>query len=318
MVCVEGSQPQQYRTGKVWPVVSGVIVVALLVAVARTQLRQTQRQPGTEPVITVYFHKEGTVKRMPLETYLEGVVAAEMDPSWPLEALRAQAMVARTFTLERVQKGGVPSRGTDASTDKDEFQAYDESKVNDRVREAVRSTRGKVITYGGKPIMALFHASSGGKTATPREGLGQTMGALPYISVVEDMPARAPQTWARTFSGSEVAQAAKKAGFPVGDSVSSIAIGRKGPSGRTETLVINGKPVPAPELRLALGGDRMRSTLLDEVRVEGNSVYMKGRGYGHGVGMSQWGAWALALRGKSAEDIVKYYYRGVRIETMWN
>lgn len=305
------------KPGKLWAVVSGVLVVIGLIAISRAQLRHTPARPGTEPELTVYFHKEGTVKKMPLETYLEGVVAAEMDPGWPMEALKAQAMVARTFTLEKIQRGGVPSRGTDASTDPKEFQAYDASRVNDRIKEAVRTTRGRVITYGGKPIQAWFHASSGGKTATPREGLG-AMSSLPYVSVVPDMPASAPQTWVRGFSSSEVADAARKTGVPVGESVTSIQIGRKGPSGRAETLIINGKPVSAPALRLALGGERMRSTLLDEVRLEGNTVYVKGRGYGHGVGMSQWGAWVMALRGKKAEDIVKYYYRGVKIETMWN
>ena len=73
--------------------------------------------PDSEPTISVYMHETGRVKNMPLETYLEGVVAAEMDPTWPLEALRAQAIVARTFTLKKMSEGGVPKRGTQASTD---------------------------------------------------------------------------------------------------------------------------------------------------------------------------------------------------------
>lgn len=305
------------KPGRLWAVVSGVLVVVALIVISRTQVRRAPQGPGAEPMLTVYFHAEDTVRKMPLETYIEGVVAAEMDPNWPIEALKAQSIVARTFTLEKIQRGGVPARGTDASTDPREFQAYDATKVNDRVREAVRSTRGQVITYGGRPIQAWFHASSGGKTATPEEGLGQQMGTLPYVSVVPDMPASSPQTWTQRFSASEVARAARTAGVQVGDSVSSIRIGKKGPSGRAETLIINGKTVSAPALRLALGGERMKSTLLDDVRLEGDAVYMRGRGYGHGVGMSQWGAWVMALRGKKAQDIIKYYYRGVKVETMW-
>ncbi|MBE3519783.1 MAG: SpoIID/LytB domain-containing protein [Firmicutes bacterium] len=305
------------RPRLVWGVVSGILVALVVIVISRMQVGRVPEKSGTEPVLSVYFHEENAVRRMPLETYLEGVVAAEMDPNWPIEALKAQAIVARTFTLEKIQRGGVPARGTDASTDPKEFQAYDASKVNDRVREAVRSTRGQVITYAGKPIQAWFHASSGGKTATPEEGLGQKMGTLPYVTVVLDMPASSPQTWSRRFSASEVARAARTVGVPVGDSVSSIRIGKKGPSGRAETIVINGKTVSAPALRLALGGERMKSTLLDDVRLEGDTVYMRGRGYGHGVGMSQWGAWVMALRGKKAQDIVRYYYRGVKIETMW-
>ncbi|HHY11436.1 MAG TPA: hypothetical protein GX529_02285 [Firmicutes bacterium] len=101
------------------------------------------------------------------------------------------------------------------------------------------------------------------------------------------------------------------------DKLTSISIGRRGASGRAETLKISGKEVPAPQFRLAIGDKTMRSTLIDTLRLEGNSVYMKGRGFGHGVGMSQWGAWLLAQRGKTAQDIVTYYFKGVRIQDSW-
>ena len=92
---------------------------------------------------------------------------------------------------------------------------------------------------------------------------------------------------------------------------------RKGPSGRAEALVINGRDVPAPSFRIALGDKAMQSTLLDDVRMSGDSIAMKGRGFGHGVGMSQWGAWMMAQQGKSAEDIVSYYYSGVKIQGLY-
>jgi stage II sporulation protein D len=239
-----------------------------------------------------------------------------MDPTWPLEALRAQAIVARTFTLKKMEEG-VPKRNTQASTDPNEFQAYNASRVNDRVKQAVKDTRGQIVLYRGQPINAWFHASSGGITASAAEGLGYKKEATPYVAPKNDLQAEPTQTWFRTFSNDQVSRAAAAVGVEVGY-VTSIKIGRKGPSGRTETLIINEKEVPAPSFRVALGATEMKSTLLDSVSMSGDSVVMKGRGYGHGVGMSQWGAWLMSQRGKSAEEIVKYYYSNVEIEKQWD
>lgn len=269
-----------------------------------------------EPEISVFFHKTGEVKSMPLETYLEGVIAAEMDPDWPLAALEAQAIVARTFTLKKLEEGPVKGRNAQASTDHKEFQAYDASMINDKVRQAAYNTRGQIITYKGKPIIAWFHSSSGGTTASAAEGLNFTKESAPYAQPVKDVQQEPSHEWACSFSIEEVLEAAKVVGAQL-DKITSIDIGRKGSSGRAETLNIAGKQVPAPEFRLAIGDETMRSTLLDTVRLESDSVYMKGRGFGHGVGMSQWGAWLLAQRGKTAHDIVNYYYKGVQIQNVW-
>jgi len=300
-----------------WLIIPGVILAVILAAVVRGQKTEPKTNlPNSEPMISVYMADTGEVKKMPLETYLEGVVAAEMDPTWPSEALEAQAIVARTFTLRKIADGGVPQRGTDASTDPKEFQAYNASRVNDRVKAAVAATRGKVLTYGGAPINAWFHASSGGVTASAQEGLGYKKEATPYVIPVKDVQAEPAHPWYKTFTNAQVSQACAAVGVEVGH-VTSIKIGRKGPSGRAETLVVNGKEVPAPSFRIAIGDKAMQSTLLDEVRMSGDNIYMKGRGFGHGVGMSQWGAWMMAQQGKSAEDIVSYYYRGVKIQSIY-
>lgn len=295
----------------------GAIAVAILFAVTKGQYTKPKSTiPSQEPSISVYFHQTGEIKSMPMETYLEGVVAAEMDPKWPLSALEAQAIVARTFTLRKLDEEPLQGRNAQASTDPKEFQAYDASKINDKVKQAVRNTRGKVITYGGEPIIAWFHSSSGGKTASAAEGLNFKKENTPYTQPVTDVQQEPSHVWTATFSAGEIIQAAGKVGVAI-DSLTSINIGRRGASGRAETLSINGKEVPAPQFRLAIGDKKMRSTLLDTLVLDGNSVHMKGRGYGHGVGMSQWGAWLLAQRGKNAEEIVTYYFKGVRIENSW-
>lgn len=305
-----------FRSNK-WLMVIGVIIAVILAIVVRgRQMGPKGAIPSQEPTISVFFHQTGETKSMPLETYLEGVIAAEMDPNWPLAALEAQAIVARTFTLKKMEEGPIKGRNAQASTDPKEFQAYDSSKVNDRVKQAVKNTRGQIITYGGKPIIAWFHASSGGKTASAVEGLGFKKENAPYAQTVTDVQQEPVHVWTATFTASEILDAARSVGLQA-DSLNSISISRKGASGRAETLSINGKEVSAPQFRLAIGDKKMRSTLIDSLRLEGGSVHMKGRGYGHGVGMSQWGAWLLAQRGKSAQDIVAYYFKGVRIQDSW-
>ena len=98
------------------------------------------------------------------------------------------------------------------------------------------------------------------------------------------------------------------------DALTGAAIGQRGESGRAETLLISGQEVSAPALRIALGSTKMRSCLLESLRVENGLVYMSGKGYGHGVGMSQWGAYAMAKEGKTAEEIVTHYFAGVVID----
>ncbi len=296
----------------------GAIAVAILIGVTKGQYTKPRSTiPSQEPSISVYFHQTGEIKTMPMETYLEGVIAAEMDPNWPLSALEAQSIVARTFTLKKLGEGPLPKHNAQASTDPKEFQAYDASKVNDNVKQAVKNTRGQVITYRGEPIIAWFHSSSGGKTASAAEGLNFKKENTPYAQPVTDVQQEPSHNWTATFSAGEIIQAARKAGVTIDDTLTSISIGRKGASGRAETLSINGKEVPAPQFRLAIGDKKMRSTLIDTLRQEGDSVHMNGRGFGHGVGMSQWGAWLLAQRGKTAQEIVTYYFKGVRIQNSW-
>lgn len=277
---------------------------------------------GQEPTLSLYSHKDNTSRQIKIEEYVQGVVAAEIDPNWPLEALKAQAIVARTFTLEKRDEGQAKKiHGTDACDDKDHFQAYEPSRINDMVRKAVQETRGMVIQSAGKPIRAWFHANSGGKTATAEEGLNFTQEPAPYVASVSDPMSleNAPadqKSWTATFTAQEIRTAAAKLGKNV-TSVSPVTIGKKGPSGRAVTIGVGGQEISAPELRTALGPERMKSTLLDSVTITGGKVAMRGRGWGHGVGMSQWGAEAMAGAGRKAEDIVNFYYKGVKIIKKW-
>lgn len=282
---------------------------------------QKQAMQGSEPEITVYMHETGEKKKMKMEEYVAGVVAGEMKADWPIEALAAQAILARTFTVQAIEeRGGVPDRGTQASTDIKEFQAYNAKEINDNVKKAVEMTRGMVITYQGKPINSWFHASAGGITATAKEGLDYKKDEPPYIKSVQSPDDLAPadvKNWTVSFSKKEIMDVLAKQGKTV-SSIDSFAIGDKGPSGRATTFVINNDVrVSAPEVRIGLGSTKLKSLLLDKVEVMGDSVAFTGKGYGHGVGMSQWGAHKMAKDGKKPEDIIGFYFKDVTLEKRW-
>lgn len=274
------------------------------------------------PLIRVYQTDEEEAVALDAEEYLLGVVAGEMKNDWPMEALKAQAILARTFVMKFCAEKESKYPGADISTDVEEAQAYDATGVNDRVEQAVRETRGLVLTHGGEFPYAWFHAHSGGMTAMAKEGLNWKKTEPGYTQAVrgmdsEDAPEEAKQ-WQAEFSKEQVLAAAKKAGLGEdAEDLTSISVGDRGQSGRAVTVLINGRGVPAAELRLALGGTKMRSTLLTSLRIEDGRVLMAGKGYGHGVGMPQWGAYALAKEGKSARDIVTYYFRDVTVEKLW-
>ena len=272
------------------------------------------------PMLKVYDVKNEKLETLSVEDYLPAVLAGEMAGDWPLEALKAQAILARTFVLQFVSQKESMYDGADISTDIKEAQAYDAAGVNARIREAVKETRGEVLNAGGELPYAWFHAHSGGLTARAKEGLDYEKAEPSYTQCVKGMendeaPAEAAH-WQADFSADEVMAAANASGAKV-DVLESIAVGRRGESGRAETLLISGQEVSAPAFRIAIGSTKMRSCLLESLRVEDGRVKMSGKGYGHGVGMSQWGAYAMAKAGKTAEEIVMHYFRGVSIDRAW-
>jgi len=288
-----------------------------------------EKAPGSfasEPTIKVYIKETGQIERMPLEKYLEGVVAGEMKNDWPVQALAAQAVLARTFTMEILsRKKGKFKGGADISTDIEEAQAYNADAVNSKVRRAVRMTKGQVALYKGKYIHAWYFSSAGGITATAKEGLaypGAEPGYIKVIKTPEENRVLPPEKkrWADTFSGQEVEKALLELGQDVG-SLKSIAIAQKGPSGRADLIRIKGSKgsaeVKGAELRIRLGSEKMKSLLLNRLEVTGGKVVMGGRGFGHGVGMSQYGAYGLAKENKNYDYILKRYFKNITLKRLW-
>ena len=176
-----------------------------------------------------------------------------------------------------------------------------------------------VLTWGEYPY-AWFHAHAGGMTELPTVSLDYGREDPAYLKPVEsDDSEDAPdsvKSWTARFTKEQVAAACSDAGVKV-KSVESVEIGEKGESGRAKTLKINGQDVSAASFRIAIGANWLKSTLIDEIEVGDDAVTFSGKGFGHGVGMSQWGAYAMAKAGRSAEDIVRHYFQDVSIVRLW-
>ena len=284
-----------------------------------------------ELLLRVYVVEDQQVEERELENYVEGVLAGEMKNDWPLEALKAQAILARTFVLKFVQEKESQYPGADISTDIEEAQAYDASAVNERIQQAVEETRGLVLSCEGELPYAWFHAHSGGMTEYARAGLGWEKDEPAYTQpsrgtepeqlsdAKENQQLQAAAEWKADFTFAEWTAACQKQGVQVEPHAGSqLQISQRGESGRAVTLEIDGQSVNAADLRLALGSTKMRSTLLTSLKIENGKVHMAGKGYGHGVGMSQWGAYGMAQEDKSAEQIIKHYFQKVEIAQIGN
>jgi len=272
------------------------------------------------PILTVYNTAAESYDEMDIERYVMGVLAGEMRNDWPMEALKAQAVLARTFVLKFISEKNSRYDGADISTDITEAQAYSAENINERIEKAVNDTRGEVLSASGELPYAWFHAHAGGKTELPALALDYKDGNPSYTQVVSspdsDKAPTSVKNWTASFSAEQVAAAAKESGADVGK-ITSIELGEKGESGRTVFFLINGQKVSAPSLRVHLDSTKLKSTLLSSVSLEDGEITFEGSGYGHGVGMSQWGAYGMAEEGKSYEDIIAHYFKEVGIAKVW-
>ncbi len=284
------------------------------------------RKFAKEPTLSVYIKETGDKKDMPIEEYITGVVAGEMKPNWPLEAYAAQAILARSFTMEFISRGGTRAQhGTDISTDHEEAQAYNASNITPIIRRAVEMTRGEVMTYDNQYVRAWFHSYSGGHTTTAKEGLNFKEEEPPYIrSVKIKSNPYAPadvKEWHAMFTLTEVQKTLNQMGVDVGD-IKEVKIDKKGKTGRATELRVTGaqgsEVVSAADFRVALDAMTMKSTLLSRLQVQGGNLTMVGTGFGHGVGLSQWDAHMLAKDGKKPEDIVRFFFKDIEIKKLWD
>lgn len=276
-------------------------------------------------VVKILHTKTNTVEELPLDRYLYGVVSAEMPANFEKEALKAQSIVARTYTVFKIIQNNGKHEGADICDDSRCCQAWISeedrlSRWNENERESnwnkivdsVEETKGKIITYEGQPINAFFHSNSGGTTEVPVNVWGGTN--YPYLQTVETSGEDGYSQYYSevTLSEDELVQKMKGnySDFNINfDDSESIKILEHTDSGRVKTIKIGNKNLSGVEIRSILG---LKSANF-EVKKENDKIIFSVVGYGHGVGMSQTGADSLAKQGKNFEEIIKHFYTGVEI-----
>ena len=281
----------------------------------------TYKNYGT---IKLLHSKTGEVQELAMDEYLLGVVSSEMPASFEKEALKAQAIVARTYTVSLIQSGGKHENADicDDSTccqawiTKEDRQArWDEDKKDEywaKIEDAVNSTKGKVIEYNGEVIKAFFHSNSGGKTENVSVVWGGTN--LPYLKSVETSGEDAYSQYASELeiskSDFEAKMKEKYSDFTIDyNDANCIEVKEFTDGNRVKTIKIGNKELSGVEVRSILG---LRSAHFT-YEINGDNIKFNVIGYGHGVGMSQTGADSLAKQGYSYEEIIKHFYTGVEI-----
>ncbi len=252
------------------------------------------------------------VNTVPLEAYVAATLGREVYRDWPEEVLKAQAVVARTYALhERAQRTG-RSWDVEGGTGGQVYGGVDAEAPS--VLAATAATRGEALVWRDRPILAAYHATSGGRTASAEEVWGRP---LPYlVSLPVDDEEDSPDTyWRVAIPGPTLGRALDPLGIRVGR-VRDLRVLDRSPSGRARRLLVAGsdgsEELSARALRAALGDDVIRSTLFEIQPGQGGFVFA-GSGHGHGVGMSQWGARAMAERGASYREILAFFYPGARL-----
>jgi len=323
-----------------------------------TRLRITNENP--EQVISVsgkrfrgeieLMNRNGTitvVNVIGIDQYLYGVLPAEMVPSWPIEALKAQAVAARTYALHNGSKHASLGFDVCTTTDCQVYRGYDGEA--EQTNRAVDATRGEVLTYQGEVILAVFHSSGGGYTENSENVWSSP---VPYLRGVRDFDQDSTHySWSLILSPTEFSNKLQTNGYSIGR-IQAIQLSPmkkspqgsadRGVSGRVIQMTVVGSRgtavISGTKLRTILG---LKSTCFDiylqesqsgvKLHIEeasdgwsshsGNQLIIEGSGWGHGLGLSQWGAKAYAEENPSTEnlyvEILTHYYSGAKIEKMY-
>lgn len=258
-----------------------------------------------------------------IEDYLRGVVPAEMPSSWPAEALKAQAVVARNYALQRVEV----NRGASYHLTNDQYSqvygGYDaESPATNR---AIEDTRGVVMLHRGSLISALFHSSSGGYIENSEDVWKYP---LPYIKHKKDPYDQNERhyDWEVSYTADQLLELMAKAGYDF-ESINDIEITDYTASGaRVKELAVSGTDPDGKRLRVEIANaDNVRNALglksalftMEQVYARDKTlsgVEIRGSGWGHGIGLSQWGARGMAAKGYKYRDILQYYYTSIKFD----
>ena len=246
------------------------------------------------------------INELPLEDYVRGVVIAEVGFNWEMEALKAQAVLSRTYALYQKKINGDSIYHLTSSV---LHQVYKGSSSDIRVAYAVTGTRSEILTFNGSTIEPFYHSTCGGKTEIPEEVFGKN---YPYLRSVESNCETSPYwVWERKIPLKEIENALALSG------IKKITIQSYTSTNRTKELNIIHKSgtitVRATDFRRALGWSTLPSTNFT-ISKDGDLILFNGKGYGHGVGLCQWSALQMASEGKNYKDILSFFYPGTTLQ----
>ncbi len=250
------------------------------------------------------------INELPLEEYVRDVVAAEISPEWDMEALKAQAVVSRTYALYQKTRNGNSLYHLASSV---LHQVYKGKNTDVRIAYAVSTTAGEVLTFDGEIIESLYHSTCGGKTENPEDVFGKK---YPYMRSVESTCDLSPYSiWERIIGIDEIERALGIL------QIEEVTISSYTSTNRVKQLSITSgsgiTTVNATDFRKALGWSRIPSTNFTLSRT-GREVIFQGTGYGHGVGLCQWCMLKMAREGKKYAEILSFFYPGTAIQQYEN
>lgn len=287
-------------------------------------IQQKENEAETDGAVMVTLNHNGKVEEIPLDEYLCGVVAAEMPALFPEEALKAQAVAARTYTMKKIASAPAKEHsGAAVCSNPSHCKAYSPlasfasswndsaTEYTEKIMNAVADTDGEILLYGGQPITAVFHSTSSGKTENASDVWG---GNVPYLVSVESPGEEAspryleekevsPDEFKNTFLKKYPA-----ASFDINPENWVTDISRS-EAGGVKKISIGKVALKGSDVRSLFGLNSTNFT----ITYDGGVIKMKTRGYGHGVGMSQYGARAMALEGKNYREILAAYYTGTEL-----
>lgn len=283
---------------------------------------------NSDKEIKLLHSKTGEVENVNIEEYLCNVVSAEMPASFETEALKAQAIVARTYTMFKLNNKKHDNADIcDNSaccqawiSKEDRLAKWEESKRDEywqKICSVVQQTKGQVIMYNNEPINAFFHSNSGGTTEIPVNVWGGTN--YPYLQVVETSGEEAYTQYASevTIANTDIINKLKEKYQDISidfSNVEDLKIVEHTESGRVKTVKFGNHKLSGVEVRSIFG---LKSTNFEILKIDNDHIQFKVKGYGHGVGMSQTGADSLAKQGKTAEEIIHHFYSNVNVKKIY-
>ena len=292
-----------------------LIILPFVIVQIFNQVEEKETHFEKNQIVRVKREKKNVIEKIPLENYVMGVLSGEMPTTFPMEALKAQAVAARTYVLRKIEYAKNQEYDVvDTVTNqvyysngelKERWKTEYNEKIN-LIQKAVLETKGEYLTYQGQIVNAFFFSTSTGYTENCEEVFQEN---LPYLrSVKSDWEKDISPVFedSKTFTIQEFYEKLNlDSNFNF-----SIQVTKTTSTGRVKEIQINGKLFLASDVTKALG---LRSSFF-EITKNDNQIIVHTKGFGHGVGMSQYGAYGMAKNGSNYQEILKYYYQGVDIK----